>query len=74
MARCAEKWHNRNSMGKVRSSAVVSPPQGKVRKSSGETIWCVHYECYKYVDVCERCRVRIKCMNYRDYWEPRFDF
>jgi|GEM_PF-5156386 hypothetical protein len=39
-----------------------------------ERIWCPHYECFKYLNVCNRCRVRIKCLSYQDYWAPRFDF
>ncbi len=53
--------------------ALSSVP--KMSKSpASNAIWCLHYECYKYVEVCSRCRVRIKCANYQDYWSPRFDF
>ena len=39
-----------------------------------EKIWCPHEECFKYLRVCNRCRLRIKCQNYQDYWFPRLDF
>ena len=42
--------------------------------SSADAIWCIHYECYKHLKVCGRCRIRIKCRSYQDYYSPRFDF
>jgi len=61
-------------MKKDYSSTVFSFPKGSDQAAPAEAIWCIHYECYKYVKVCGRCRVRIKCANYQDYWAPRFDF
>ncbi len=52
----------------------MSSPKRADQSPPGDTVWCIHYECYKYVNVCSRCRVRIKCANYLDYWSPRFDF
>ncbi|MDA8242062.1 MAG: hypothetical protein M0Z67_17060 [Nitrospiraceae bacterium] len=74
LAGYAEKWHNSGGMEKHFSSAAMSSPQGAAKTHPEVTIWCIHYECYKYINVCKRCRVRIKCMNYLDYWAPRFDF
>ena len=39
-----------------------------------DTVWCIHYECYKYINVCSRCRIRIKCRNYLNYWSPPFEY
>ncbi len=44
------------------------------RISRQVAIWCIHFECYKYLNVCNRCRIRIKCESYQDYWSPRFDY
>jgi hypothetical protein len=44
------------------------------RTVQGDKVWCIHYECYKYVAVCSRCRIRIKCKNYLAYWSPPFNF
>jgi hypothetical protein len=39
-----------------------------------EKIWCPHLECFKYITVCRKCRLMIKCQSYQDYWFPRLDF
>lgn len=61
-------------MRKDCSSSSISSRKGADKAPPSEKIWCIHYECYKYIRVCDRCRVRIKCTNYQDYWAPRFDF
>ncbi|MBA4373859.1 MAG: hypothetical protein C0402_13495 [Thermodesulfovibrio sp.] len=56
-------------------SALITPPaEGEGRAPLPDKVWCIHYECYKYVDVCSRCRIRIKCRNYLNYWSPPFSF
>lgn len=48
--------------------------EGMDRPAAQEKIWCIHFECYKFIRVCGSCRLRIKCSNYRDYWSPRLGF
>ncbi|OGW33255.1 MAG: hypothetical protein A2X59_00530 [Nitrospirae bacterium GWC2_42_7] len=61
-------------MGKDISSAALSSPQGAGQPSTKDMIWCRHYECYKFIKVCNNCRIRIKCMSYKDHWQIRLDF
>lgn len=67
------EMHNISDMQKVTPRPPVAqnsaPPGAKA-----ETIWCAHFECYKQIAVCNRCRVRIKCIRYQDYWNPRLGF
>ncbi len=53
---------------KVKERPAAEPDQETAK------IWCPHEECFKYLTVCNRCRLRIKCENYQEYWMPRFDF
>lgn len=48
--------------------------EGMGRAPGPDNIWCIHFECYKYINVCSACRLRIKCGNYIDYWSPRLEF
>ncbi len=58
-------------MEKNVASAVMPPLTGQ--SSPEDKIWCIHYECYKFIKVCNRCRVRIRCINYEGYWQPGLD-
>lgn len=56
------------------SALKMAAVDGKNLLSLVDKIWCIHYECYKFINVCTRCRIRIKCRNYLNYWSPPFDF
>ncbi|MEW6109082.1 MAG: hypothetical protein AB1632_07990 [Nitrospirota bacterium] len=36
-----------------------------------DKIWCIHGECFRYVNACIACKKRMKCESYRDYLEPK---
>ena len=54
---------------KIRAGGMVEH-----KEKDTEKIWCLHEECFKYLRVCEKFRLRITCRNYQDYWSPRLDF
>ncbi|MGC2063957.1 MAG: hypothetical protein WA610_13355 [Thermodesulfovibrionales bacterium] len=60
-------------MGKG-SALIMTAADGEGRAVLVNKIWCIHYECYKFVNVCSRCRIRIKCRNYLNYWSPPFGY
>ncbi|GAB4486152.1 MAG: hypothetical protein OHK006_13560 [Thermodesulfovibrionales bacterium] len=62
----------KTSAGAVRRRVAVF--EGMDKPAAPDKIWCIHFECYKYINVCGSCRLRIKCSNYLDYWSPRLGF
>jgi hypothetical protein len=63
-------------LGSVTLAGMKIPVEGSVghKDKDKEKIWCPREECFKYLRVCDTCRLRIKCQNYRDYWFLRLDF
>lgn len=37
---------------------------------NAEKIWCPRSECFKFIQVCEACKGRLKCDSYKNYIEP----